>query len=205
MGGLSTKAAQRFPELHRWLLNTKLSPNVKPTWIWYTYWTYATRYRTTKQPIRTRMLFNDKNRGASICCHPFPGLYYEITAPKAFEIFDPFFSIWTFSQIAVCTPRRLFKQPKARRCKDNGMPSLHIQKWAITQMWKSQTHTCNLTTLSNASLCEKSVGTCWMRCCHHVGDENRWIMATEQRSNRTGGTTVGSDESENMLIEGSGR
>lgn len=53
--------------------------------------------------------------------------------------------------------------------------------------------TCSFTTLSKASTCEKSVGTCWTKCCHHVGDENLWMIATEQRSKSTGGTTVGSD------------
>lgn len=56
----------------------------------------------------------------------------------------------------------------------------------------SQILTCNLTTLSNASVFEKSVGTWWMRWFHQLGDENRCRMATEQRSKRMGGTTVGS-------------
>ena len=40
-----------------------------------------------------------------------------------------------------------------------------------------------------------------MMCSYHDGDEKRCMIATEQRSMRTGGTTVGSGEVFNILRE----
>lgn len=52
--------------------------------------------------------------------------------------------------------------------------------------------TCKLTTLSNPSSVEISDEICRARWSHHAGEENRCMMATVQRSNSTGGMTVGS-------------
>lgn len=65
--------------------------------------------------------------------------------------------------------------------------------------WKRiNRRTCSPTTLSNASSAETSALTCWARCSHHDGDENRCKIATVHRSRSTAGTTVGSG----MLVNG---
>ena len=54
---------------------------------------------------------------------------------------------------------------------------------------------------SKASLVVISAETCLATCSSHDGDEKRCMIATEQRSMRTGGTTVGSGEVFNILRE----
>lgn len=46
--------------------------------------------------------------------------------------------------------------------------------------------------MSNAASTDTSAEMCRARWSHHAGEENRCIIATVHKSNKTGGTTVGS-------------